>query len=41
MFNAVQYNPLGMTDKSVADLYWAGVQLRNSRRDNLNLATFN
>jgi len=41
MINAVNHNPIGMTDKVVAELYWSNVQLQATRTDNLNLAIFN
>lgn len=41
MMDAVLYNPLGMTTREIAEWYWQGVRVRDTRRDNLNLAMYN
>jgi hypothetical protein len=41
MMDAVLYNPLGMTSREIAEWYWQGVRVRDTRRDNMNLSMYN
>ena len=41
MMNAVTLNPLGMTSREIAEWYWQGVRVRDTRRDNMNLSMYN
>lgn len=41
MMNIVTFNPLGMTTREVAEWYWQGVRIQDTRRDNMNLSLYN
>jgi len=41
MMNSVAYNPIGMTTRAICEWYWQGRRVQDTRKDNLNLATYN